>query len=227
MTKAVRTVRPVNQRTLDDEAKASKLRKKKEKPKPPPLDPRTDDIDPRPATARTEDFELTGEPEDGETEEPPEQTLIQDGMVLMRFVKVVPQRDKRTQKRALHLHLSCGLNDQAVEHFGQAIADYYAMLRDDAGIGDLHIANGSLYTMDLKETAEAPNAKEGLHKQVVAQKISLTAVQQKGEGEARTVIRLSFVAPIEQSDTLSAWACNTHGELVWVSMRESQGRLLK
>jgi hypothetical protein len=148
---------------------------------------------------------------------------IQDGMALMRFVRLKPMVNKKSGARALGLELSVALTRESAGLFGSAIEDRYAILNNHQ-LKDLHLNGMETHLFDLKEARDTENG-FALHTPLVPERVSLSAVQQKGDGEERRVIRLSFVAPVGQSDHLCVWACKTHGELVWVKMVEQQRSL--
>jgi hypothetical protein len=187
-----------------------------------PLDPKKDFQDEQaPAAARAAE-QLTTADLEAEAEGPEAPEQVENGMALMQFVRVKPARD-RTKKRFLELELSVGLTEESAPLFGSAIEDRYAILRDDAGVTALSISDAPAHTIDI---AMAPGGESVIHAVIQPQKVNLHAVQEKGSGEERTVIRLQFVAPIAQTDELAKWACATHGELVWVNMGETQGMLV-
>jgi hypothetical protein len=150
---------------------------------------------------------------------PPQE--VQNGMVLMQFVHVKPSKD-RSGKKFIGLELSVGLTDESAALFGKAIEDRYEILRDDAGVKDLSITDMGAHTIDV---AIAADMKPVIHATILPERVGLSAVQEKGSGEERTVIRLSFVAPVPQTDPIALWGCNNHGELVWISMGALQGKL--
>lgn len=168
-----------------------------------------------------------GDDEDDEEEEAEGDELpaaqIQDGMALMRFVRLKPMVNKKSGARYLGLELSVALTKESAALFGSAIEDRYAILSDHQ-LKDLHLSNMEPCLFDLKE---ARDTKEGfaLHTPLVPESVSLAAVQVKGDGEERRVIRLKFIAPITQDNSLCVWACNAHGDLVWVKMAEQQRSL--
>lgn len=184
-----------------------------------PLDPHKDFKD-EPAPAARPAEQLTAEDLEAEGPEAPEQ--VENGMALMQFVRVKPTRD-RTKTRFLELELSVGLTEKSAPLFGRAVEDRYAILRDDAGVTALSISDAPAHTIDI---AMVPGGDSVIHAVIQPQKVNLHAIQEKGSGEERTVIRLQFVAPIAQTEELAKWACATHGELVWVNMGETQGKLI-
>ena len=171
-------------------------------------------------TAPDEERDEEGDDEESEGELPAAQ--IQDGMALMRFVRLKPMVNKKSGARYLGLELSVALTEESAGLFGSAVEDRYAILNDHQ-LKDLHLNGMETHVLDLK-TADGGF---DLHTPLVPERVSLAAVQQKGDGEERRVIRLSFVAPVLQDDKLCVWACKTHGELVWVKMAEQQASLAR
>lgn len=149
---------------------------------------------------------------------------VQEGMVLMRFVRLKPMVNKKSGARFLGLELSAALTEESAALFGEAIEDRYRILTDDAQLKDLHLNGLETHLFDLKEAKDTERG-FAIHTPLQPERVSLAAVQQKGDGEERTVIRLSFVAPLIQDNTTCIWACNAHGELVWVKMAEQQRRM--
>lgn len=154
---------------------------------------------------------------------PPAPAQIENGMVLMQFVRVKPIREKGG-KRFLNIELSVGLTPESAQLFGRAIEGRYDILMDDAAVTNLTFNDAAPHTLDI---SEASNAKPVIHAIANLGRVSLAAVQEKGSGEERTVIRFSFVAIIPQTDDTLLWTGNNHGGLVWVKMLETQGSLLK
>jgi hypothetical protein len=158
-----------------------------------------------------------------EEQDPPAPAQIENGMVLMQFVRVKPIREKGG-KRFLNIELSVGLTPESAQLFGRSIEGRYDILMDDAAVTNLSFNDAAPHTIDI---AEASNAKPVIHAIANLGRVSLAAVQEKGSGEERTVIRFSFVAIVPQTDDTLLWTGNNHGGLVWVKMLETQGSLLK
>lgn len=214
----VKTIRPV---TLDDEAKAAKLAKKSgRRGIGPALDPVEDFENPTmKVTSESgvqiieEDF-LTDGPGD------PQEAQVQNGLVLMQFVRVKPIKEK-DGKRFLALEFAVGLTDESSKLLGEEVRHGYKLLED--GVTGL--------TLDLAahviDVAIAADMKPVIHSSVTPSRCNLQNVQEKGSGEERTIIRLSFVAPVPQTPELAVRVCENHGALVWLKMAEAQGRLVR
>lgn len=215
----------VQEPSLEEEAKTLKLAKKTGKRGPRPLDP-VEDFD----SPTRKGMEVVSEKVGSEIQESflddgdaPPQAEVQNGMVLMKFVRCKLSKEK-SGKHFVNLELSTALNNDSAPLFGREIAERYEMLRDDAGVTELRISDMEIHTIDV---AIASDMKPAIHCAVLPERVSLAAVQEKGSGEETTVIRLSFIAPIPQSEDTLSWGGNNHGNLVWISMGERQGKLLK
>lgn len=207
----------VQKPTLDEElrtAKLGKTAKKTGKRGPMPFDPDEDFAQP-----------VRREPQQErllDQEEAPPPAEVQNGFVLMKFVRCKLTKEK-TGARFVNMEFSTGLTDESAPLFGRAIEERYQMLRDDAGVTELRISDMQVHTLDV---AIAADMKPAVHCGIQPQKVSLAVVQEKGSGEELDVIRFSFTAPVPQSEEILGWGAYNHGNLVWLKMCQRQGRLI-
>jgi hypothetical protein len=147
---------------------------------------------------------------------------VEKGMVLMNFVKAIPTRDKKTNERFVSLHISAILSPEGAELFSEPITRRYNLMIEDEGLTDQHFRNIPQQMLDIARPEDGKNV---LHEPVQPTKVGLATIEQKGSGEAVKGIRLSFVAPIKQTDAVLLWAGAHHGELVWIKMQDSQSKM--
>jgi len=59
----------------------------------------------------------------------------------------------------------------------------------------------------------------------IIQRPILAKIEEKGSGKKQRVIRFSFRAVVDQTDTIAQFAVEHHGDAVWISIRKPQGEL--
>jgi len=150
----------------------------------------------------------------------PTHAKIQDGFVLMNFVRLKPIKEK-DGGRFLGIELAAGITDEHAKLLGPEIEEAYGEIGEWITGLDLELP------AHLLTVSTAADMTPMFSLSVIPARCSLQEVQEKGSGEERTIVRLSFLAAIPQTNELALWACQNHGTLVWVKMAPQQGKLIR
>jgi len=151
-----------------------------------------------------------------ESEAPP--SVMKDRM-LVHYVKPHFKKTKKGE-RTVSLEFSVPLTKEHEDLIPAAVATGWKFL-SKRGMKRLDITEVPAQAIrlwlahdDQKETLFLPLA--GMTN------VSLATIQQKGEGQARKVIRLSFRAIVKMSAAVGKWAEYNFEENVWMNMADSQ-----
>lgn len=167
--------------------------------------------------------EVSAQAEMPGTEEVSTPARVQDGQILMRIVKVSLRLVEG--KRLVAVYLSTAVDDDSVKAVDKRIARGYH-----------DVADGTYRKTSIQglrpQTIEFRNNPEDEHPilQVLGARLenpSLDLIEQRGEGQAKDVIRLSYVLILAQERKQLFWLAENHGTTeVWVAMAKTQRDLL-
>lgn len=80
--------------------------------------------------------------------------------------------------------------------------------------------------MQLVDIRLAPDDKKSdLHLNGVVEKVSISKIEDKGTGESKDVVRLSFRTMFDLTQTVEQFACRHFGKTVWIRLAPVQGEL--
>ncbi len=146
---------------------------------------------------------------------------IRNGFMAVNYVKphFDVDKDKRTAALEFSLELTEGhrsvLPNKLLKEWDY-ISKGTCKLLDVIGVGAQHF--------DLRL---APDDKESdLEDNVLIEKIRLQVIENKGTGDAKDIIRLSFRLVCDLTQNVERFACRNFGKTVWLKMQACQGELL-
>lgn len=148
-------------------------------------------------------------------------STIRNGFMSANFVK--PHLDVDKDKRTAALEFSLELTEEhrsilpnKLLREWDHIAEGTCKLLDVIGVGAQHF--------DLRL---APDDDESdLEENAPIEKIRLQVIEDKGTGDAKDIIRLSFRLVCELTQNVERFACRNYGSTVWLKMFACQGELL-
>lgn len=154
-------------------------------------------------------------------EEPVKPKAVQAGFMLATFVKPHFDREKGDQ-RIIGFDLSFPLTDDHEGFIPKEVEEMWEVLGDDGAklIGRIAVAPHTV------EIALAPEPGDALKLSAATiDRAALAVIEEKGAGEAQEVIRFSFRAIVDLDKENGRFALAHYGDMVWVRMRRTQGKL--
>ena len=150
--------------------------------------------------------------------------LVMNDRMLVHYIKPHFKKTKKGE-RTIALEFSTPLTDEHEEHLPKLIASGWKILQKK-GMKKLDV--DYVPPQVIKIWLADDQEKEALILPAVAiTNVSLATVQQKGEGQARKVIRLSFRALTKMTAQVGRFAEFNYDDKFWLSMHELQEEMFE
>jgi hypothetical protein len=132
-------------------------------------------------------------------------------------------RDK-DDNRYVALEFSLQLGDEHEKVLPKSIINEWELMKEGGRKG-IELSDLGLFGFSI---GLAPTG-DDLDLEITAaplESVKLMAIEDKGTGEAKDIIRLQFRASVELNADLEKFACRHFGKQIWLKMQETQGTLL-
>jgi hypothetical protein len=180
------------------------------------LDPNADFEEP----VRTEPEQLSAEELEAENEEKREPTRIINGFMAINYVK--PHFDIEKDKRSVAMEFSVELTEDHRDLLPDSVVSEWRHIEE--GTCRLSEVSGvGAQSFDLRLAPDG--AETELQDSAPIEKIRLQVIEDKGTGDAKDIIRLSFRLVCALNPTVERFACRHYGSTIWLKMGDVQGTL--
>jgi hypothetical protein len=170
-------------------------------------------------TAGDDEPEQTTHP-DLEAENSPE-PQVRGNKVLVNFVRCRPDADEEGE-RFIHMEMAATLAKETVEVLPDFLGDaFHSLIKGHLTKVELDSETVLYARLFIASDHDAC----AIAASVVLERVRLQTVEEKGSTKSRQVIRLAFSLPIPQTDQVAVWACNNHGNLMWLELEEANRKL--
>lgn len=146
---------------------------------------------------------------------------IRDGLISVTFVK--PHLDVEKDKRTAALELSLELTEDHLDYLPKRVQQAWEAIESDL-YKRLDITRINAHHFELRLVAD--DKESDLEANALVEKVTLSVIEDKGTGDAKDIIRLSFRLVCDLTQNVERFACRHFGKTVWLKMQACQGELL-
>jgi hypothetical protein len=145
---------------------------------------------------------------------------IVNGFMAVNFVRFHPEVEK--DKRSFGLEFSIELTDDHLDYLPKKVHDGWDDI-EARGYKRVDLVGIPMQRFDL---CLVPDDKEtDLSTDAPIEKVVLSVIEDKGTGDAKDIIRLSFRLVCDLTQTVERFACRNFGNTVWLRTTAVQGEL--
>lgn len=147
---------------------------------------------------------------------------INRGLIAVEFLPPKPRVHKGD--RFMLLPFSVSLIEEHLKYFPNQIKEWYEVVHDESRHVPFICIDVPPVTVEIYPY---PEQEEPSIKVIgtTLESVALELIEEKGKGETRLVVRLSFMVPIPDGPYFD-WAVHNFGGAIWIRIARAQGDLL-